>query len=186
MNDNTMPIQKNNSSTNFSNIGHQYYYSMDINPKNDEMLKIKDEKIKMLNRKLKSYQKVNEDQSQQINAHDNLIIDYNSLNKNYLELEKRLSNLEQEKTQLTSLLTKLYLENKSKGDLVPNSNEENINDLMYLANKELANKNEIINDLENKLAMLDLTNINHFSIEKLKKFKDFYSKNLQIINDAMK
>ena len=112
--------------------------------------------------------------------------DYEKLNKNYLELEKRLSNLEQEKTQLTSLLTKLYLENKSKGDLVPNSNEENINDLMYLANKELANKNEIINDLENKLAMLDLTNINHFSIEKLKKFKDFYSKNLQIINDAMK
>ena len=112
--------------------------------------------------------------------------DYEKLNKNYLELEKRLSNLEQEKTQLTSLLTKLYLENKSKGELVPNSSEENINDLMYLANKELANKNEIINDLENKLAMLDLTNINHFSIEKLKKFKDFYSKNLQIINDAMK
>ena len=112
--------------------------------------------------------------------------DYDILNKNYLELEKRLSNLEQEKTQITSLLTKLYLENKSKGEIFPNSNEENINDLMYLANKELANKNEIINDLENKLSMLDLTNINNFSVEKLKKFKEFYSKNLQIINDALK
>ena len=112
--------------------------------------------------------------------------DYERLNKNYLDLEKRLSILEKEKSQLTSCLTKLYLENKSKTENVPNSDEENINDLMYLANKELANKNEIINDLENKLTMLDLTNIKNFSVEKLKKFKEFYDKNLQIINDAMK
>ena len=112
--------------------------------------------------------------------------DYERLNKNYLELEKRLSNLEQEKAKLTSCLTKLYLENKSKTEIVTNSNEENINDLMYLANKELSNKNEIINDLENKLIMLDLSNIKNFSVEKLKKYKEFYSKNLQIINDAMK
>ena len=112
--------------------------------------------------------------------------EYERLNKNYLDLEKRLSILEQEKTQLTTCLTKLYLENKSKAESVPNQNEENINDLMYLANKELANKNEIISDLENKLTMLDLTNIKNFSVEKLKKFKEFYDKNLQIINDAMK
>ena len=112
--------------------------------------------------------------------------EYERLNKNYLDLEKRLSILEQEKTQLTTCLTKLYLENKSKAESVPYQNEENINDLMYLANKELANKNEIISDLENKLTMLDLTNIKNFSVEKLKKFKEFYDKNLQIINDAMK
>ena len=114
------------------------------------------------------------------------IEEYERLNKNYLDLEKRLSILEQEKTQLTTCLTKLYLENKSKAESAPNQNEENINDLMYLANKELANKNEIISDLENKLTMLDLTNIKNFSVEKLKKFKEFYDKNLQIINDAMK
>ena len=112
--------------------------------------------------------------------------DYERLNKNYLDLEKKLSILEKEKSQLTSCLTKLYLENKSKTNVLPNPNEENINDLMYLANKELANKNEIINDLENKLTMLDLTNIKNFSVEKLKKFKEFYDKNLKIINDAMK
>ena len=112
--------------------------------------------------------------------------DYEKLNKNYLELEKRLSSLEQEKAQLTSCLTKLYLENKTKNEYKPDSNEENINDLMYLANKELANKNEIINDLENKLSMLDLTNIKNFSEDKLKKYKDFYTKNLQIVNDAIK
>ena len=112
--------------------------------------------------------------------------DYEILNKNYLELEKRLSNLEKEKAQLTSCLTKLYLENKSNSQIVSNPNEENINDLMYLANKELAYKDEIISDYENKLTMLDLTNIKNFSVEKLKKFKDFYEKNLQIIKNAMK
>ena len=83
-------------------------------------------------------------------------------------------------------MTKLYLDNKSKTNVVPNPNEENINDLMYLANKELANKNEIINDLENKLNMLDLTQIKNFSKERLKKYKDFYTKNLEIINEASK
>ena len=112
--------------------------------------------------------------------------DYNKLEKNYLDLEKRLSSLEKEKKELTSVLTKLYLENKSKTNVVPNPNEENINDLMYLANKELANKNEIINDLENKLNMLDLTQIKNFSKERLKKYKDFYTKNLEIINEASK
>ena len=113
--------------------------------------------------------------------------DYEKLNKKYLDLEKKLSRLEQEKTELTSCLTKLYLQNKSDNgkNQIPN-NEENINDLMYLANKELENKNEIINELENKLAMLDLTNIKNFSVEKLKTYKEFYDKNLKIINDAMK
>ena len=101
-----IPIAKNNSSMNFSNIGHQYGYSMELNPRNEEMLKIKDEKIKMLNRKLKSYQKVNEDQSQQINAQDNLVIDYNSLNKNYLELEGELNCLRAENLRLKDSVAK--------------------------------------------------------------------------------
>ena len=113
--------------------------------------------------------------------------DYEKLNKKYLNLEKKLNQLEQEKEELTSCLTKLYLENKSSNKNVQIlNNEENINDLMYLANKELENKNEIINELENKLTMLDLTNIKNFSIEKLKIYKDFYDKNLKIINNAMK
>ena len=60
MEDISMPIpnMKNNSSVNFSNIGHQYGYSMELNPRNEEMLKAKDEQIKMLNRKLKTYQKL--------------------------------------------------------------------------------------------------------------------------------
>ena len=113
--------------------------------------------------------------------------DYEQLNKNYLELEKKMKKLEKEKEELTSTLTKLYLENKANAKISPTSNsEENINDLMYLANKELENKNTIINDLEEKMAMLDLTNIKNFSNEKLQKYKAFYTKNLNLIKDALK
>ena len=113
--------------------------------------------------------------------------DYQQLNKNYLELEKKKENLEKEKEELTSCLTKLYLENKNNSNNQPISNtEENINDLIYLANKELENKNNIINDLEEKIGMLDLANIKNFSNEKLKKYKDFYTKNLKIIENALK
>ena len=34
--------------------------------------------------------------------------------------------------------------------------------------------------------MVDLRDINNFSKEKLQEYKDFYTKNLKIINDAMK
>ena len=113
--------------------------------------------------------------------------EYEQLNNNYLQLEKKLKNLEKEKMELTSCLTKLYLENKENSKIPPSSNnEENINDLMYLANKEIEEKNRIINELEEKKAMLDLKNIQNFSNEKLKMYKEFYVKNLEIIEDALK
>ena len=113
--------------------------------------------------------------------------EYDQLNNNYLQLEKKLKNLEKEKMELTSCLTKLYLENKENSKIPSSSNnEENINDLMYLANKELEEKNRIINELEEKKAMLDLKNIQNFSNEKLKMYKEFYVKNLEIIEDALK
>ena len=135
----------------------------------------------IINNNISEDNKEDEDKEIEINYEE-----YERLIKKQLDLEKKIIKLEKEKSQLTSCLTKLYLENKFEPDNEVNPNEENINDLMYLANKELADKNKIINDLENKLTMLDLTNINHFSVEKLKKYKDFYSKNLQIINNAMK
>ena len=134
-----------------------------------------------INNNISEDNKEEEDKEIKINLED-----YENLTKKYSDLEERITKLEKEKSQLTSCLAKLYLDNKSKNEYEVNPNEENINDLMYLANKELSDKNKIINDLENKLTMLDLTNINHFSVEKLKKYKDFYTKNLQIVNNAMK
>ena len=146
-----------------------------------EILSYTGEDNNNINNNISEDNKEEEDKEIKINLED-----YENLSKKYSDLEKRITTLEKEKSQLTSCLAKLYLDNKSKNEYEVNPNEENINDLMYLANKELSDKNKIINDLENKLTMLDLTNINHFSVEKLKKYKDFYTKNLQIVNNAMK
>ena len=145
-----------------------------------EILSYTGEDNNNINNNISEDNKEEEDKEIKINLED-----YENLSKKYSDLENRIKTLEKEKSQLTSCLAKLYLDNKSKNEYEVNPNEENINDLMYLANKELSDKNKIINDLENKLTMLDLTNINHFSVEKLKKYKDFYTKNLQIVNNAM-
>ena len=113
--------------------------------------------------------------------------DYNKLNSKYLELERKIVFLEKEKEELSSCLKKLYLENKSISKIpFSSNNEENINYLLTLANKELDNKNNIIQELNEKVSMVDLKNIENFPKEKLKECKEFYSKNLKLINDAMK
>ena len=113
--------------------------------------------------------------------------EFDDLNKKNMELERKITSLEKEKEELASCLKKLYLQNKSNSKIpISSNNEENINDLMFLANKELENKDNIIHDLEDKVSKYDLTNIKNFSKEKLKEYKDFYSKNLNIINEAMK
>ena len=48
-------------------------------------------KIKTLQRKLKAFQIMTFDQNKKITKYDNLIIEYNSLNKNYTELENELN-----------------------------------------------------------------------------------------------
>ena len=113
--------------------------------------------------------------------------DYDKLNKKYLELERRISILEKEKEEMSSLMRTLFLQNKTNMHIPLSANkEENINDLMNLANKELENKNKIINELEGKVSKLNLNNVNEFSADKLKEYKDFYSKQLKTINDALK
>ena len=113
--------------------------------------------------------------------------DYNNLSKKYLELERRISVLEKEKEEMSSLLRNLFLQNKKNKQIPLTENkEEKINDLMKLANDELEKKNNIINNLQGKVAILNLDNINEFSKDKLKEYKDFYNKKLKTINDALK
>ena len=107
--------------------------------------------------------------------------DYDKLNQKYIELGKKIENSEKEKAHLISLLSEIYKKNKEK-----TNNEQDINDLIYLSNKELEDKNLIIDDLEEKKSMLDLKDINNFSKEKLEKYKEFYTKNLKLIDDLMK
>ena len=113
--------------------------------------------------------------------------DYEKLNKNYLELERKILLLEKEKEELTSCLKKIYLEKTSNPKIpITSNNEENINDLMFLANKELEKKDDIIHGLEEKVSKVDLKNIEKFTKKQLLEFKDLYTKNLTKINDAMK
>ena len=130
----------------------------------------------------------NEDKKEKNNSNPKIIEkDFNDLNKKNMELERKITSLEKEKEELATCLKKLYFQNKSNSKIpISSNNEENINDLMFLANKELKNKDNIIHELEDKVSKYDLSNIKNFSKEKLKEYKDFYSKNLNIINEAMK
>ena len=94
------PITKNNSYVNFSGLNSTSNYSIKGNVKNKELLKIKEEKIKMLNEKLKSYKLLNLNQSNQLLEQDNLTIDYNSLQKNYSELENEYNKIKHDNDQL--------------------------------------------------------------------------------------
>jgi hypothetical protein len=88
---------------------------------------------------------------------------------------------------MSSLLRTLFLQNKMNNQISKSeNNEENINDLMKLANDELEKKNNIIHNLQGKVEKLNLDNINEFSKDKLKEYKDFYNKKLKTINDALK
>ena len=88
---------------------------------------------------------------------------------------------------MTSCLKKIYLEKTSNPKIPTTSNnEENINDLMFLVNKELEKKDDIIHGLEEEVSKVDLKNIEKLTKEQLLEFKDLYTKNLKKINDAMK
>ena len=109
--------------------------------------------------------------------------DYMNLYNKYNELQRKFENISKEKEELENYIKHSYLANKRNNQNIL-STEENINDLLYLANKELEEKNKIIEDLNNKIAMNDLTNIQNFSLSKLKNLREKFSENLKKINEA--
>ena len=109
--------------------------------------------------------------------------EYDNLYKKYFDAERKVNNLEKEKMELNKCIKKIYLNNNQK--YIPNE-ENNINSLLYLANNELEKKEDIINKLKEQTKMADLTNIKSFQKDRLKEYKNFYNKNLKIINDMLK
>ncbi len=81
--------------------------------------------------------------------------DYKELFDKYNELEKRYELLKKEKEEMESFIRKSY---KQQTTVIP-STEENINDLMELANSELESKNKRIEELEKKLERYTLNDI---------------------------
>lgn len=110
--------------------------------------------------------------------------EYNELYKKYLDLERKCYNLEKEKNEISMYIKKMYMGTKTNLKNIPNK-EENINSVINLVNKELKDKDIIINELKKNSVMTDLSNIKSFSEEKLNEYKKFYTNNLIIINDAL-
>ena len=111
--------------------------------------------------------------------------EYNELYKKYMDIERQCINLEKEKNAIYRYINKIYLNKKLCTKTIPN-NEENINSLINIANKELENKDKLINKLKKDSIMADLSNIHNFTKEKLKEYKILYTNNLKIINEALK
>ena len=110
---------------------------------------------------------------------------YNELYKKYLDIEMKCNNLEKEKKAINKYINKIYMNKKSYTKNIPN-NKENINALLNITNEELKNKDTIIKKLKKDCIMVDLSNINNLTNEKLKEYKNFYIKKLKIINEALK
>jgi hypothetical protein len=80
------PINNNIESIPFQ----QNYINQNNLLNNDDLIKLRDEKIKELQRKIKGYEQMSHQQNIKSTIHDNLN-EYNSLNKNYNELEAELN-----------------------------------------------------------------------------------------------
>ena len=111
--------------------------------------------------------------------------EYNKLFKKYLDLERKCYNLEKEKKEIYKYINKMNL-NKKINIKIMSNNEESINSLLDITNIELKSKDEYIKELRKHCIMADLTNIGNFKKEKLNLYKDFYIKNLNIIDNALK
>jgi hypothetical protein len=79
------------------------------------------------------------------------------------------------------------MKNSAKTDInKPIANtEENITDLLELANEELEQKSKLIHELETKLEALEPSNIKRLSSTQLNELKNFYSTRLGLIIDAI-
>ena len=91
--------------------------------------------------------------SNPIVAHEQ--IEYKVLLDKYNELEKKFELLLKEKAEMETFIRKTY---QQQTTVIP-STEENINDLMELANSELDAKNKRIEELEKKIEMYTLHDI---------------------------
>ena len=72
--------------------------------KNEEKIKFQEDQIKQLKRALKAYQKNTQEQNQKLSSQDNLLIEYNSLNKNYTEIESLLAQYKAENARLKEII----------------------------------------------------------------------------------
>ena len=146
---------------------------MDIGSPNQNLLKSKNNIIKQLKRKIEAYEKNAQAQNQKLSDYDHLFVEYNSLSKNFAQIQSDLDMIRNENMQLKDIInTKnqtiidfqgLFEASKSKFDLFNQTNtalKARIEELeaklkMYpdiMKNKE--DLNQKMNDYETKIEQM--------------------------------
>ena len=125
---------------------------------NQELMKSKDNTIKQLKRKIRVYEKNAQDQNLKLSDYDHLLVEFNSLNKNYTELENELEILRNENNQLKEIInTKnqtiidfqgLFQASKSKFDLFDQTNNSLKEKILELETKLKMYPNTLKNNEE--------------------------------------
>ena len=110
-----------------------------------DIIKNQENIINQLKRTIQVYEKNTEDQNQKLANHDSMVIDFNSLMKNYSELENELSLSKNENMQIKNIINKknqtiseyqrLFEDSKAKFEMF-----EQINNSLKLKIKELESK----------------------------------------------
>lgn len=105
---------------------------MDIGSPNQNLLKSKNNIIKQLKRKIEAYEKNAQAQNQKLSDYDHLFVEYNSLSKNFSQMQSDLDMIRNENMQLKDIInTKnqtiidfqgLFEASKSKFDLFNQTN----------------------------------------------------------------
>ena len=140
---------------------------------NQNLLKTKDNTIKQLKRKIQAYEKNTEVQNQKLSDYDHLLVECNSLKKNYTQLENDLEIIRNENIQLKDIInTKnqtiidfqgLFEASKSKFDLFNQTNSalkariEELESKLKMYPNILKNKedlNQKMNDYESKIEQM--------------------------------
>ena len=174
---NVFPSEVPNNNLNYSMFDQINHPGLDIDMGtsglSQNLLKSKDNTIKQLKRKIQAYEKNTEVQNQKLSDYDHLLVEYNSLNKNFSQIQSDLEIIRNENMQLKDIInTKnqtiidfqgLFEASKSKFDLFSQTNQalkDRIEELEsklknypdILKNKEDLNKK--MNDYESKIEQM--------------------------------
>ena len=146
---------------------------------NQELLKSKDNTIKKLKRKIHAYEKNAQEQNIKLSDYDHLLVEFNSLNKNYTDLEHELEILKNENNQLKEIInTKnqtiidfqgLFEASKSKFDLFNQTNNTLKEKIVELESKLKMYPNTLKNNEELNQKVLEYAS-------KIERIKDEYNK----------
>ena len=120
-------LQENN--INYDMEGHD----LDSNEMNKNLLlQSKDDIIKQLKRKIEAYEKNAEEQNQKLSDYDHLLVEFNSINQNYSQMQQDLEIFKSENAQLKEIINtknqtiadfqNLFQASKSKFDLFNQTN----------------------------------------------------------------